>query len=81
MDTCGSFSFGKLHEKLNFDLMALIAFPTAVFAALIGVMIAFFMAFHVDVVVLLIPFQMFDTVVLMAFIAVLIAVFAALTGV
>ena len=38
-------------------------------------------AFHVDVVVLLMPFQMFDTVVLMAFIAVLIAAFAALTGV
>lgn len=31
--TCGSFSFGRLHEKLNFDFRALIAFPTASFAA------------------------------------------------
>jgi len=29
---CGSFNFGRLHEKLNFDFRALIAFPTAFLA-------------------------------------------------
>ena len=48
---CGNFSFGSDHVKLNFDLIASIALCTAFFAALIGVVIAFLIAFQTDVAV------------------------------
>ena len=48
IDGCGSFKYGNDQLKLNFDRIALIAFPTAVFAALIGVVIAVLIAFHVE---------------------------------
>lgn len=52
IDRCGSFKCGRLHEKLKADLILFIAFCTAVFAALIGVVIAFLIELKIDVAVL-----------------------------
>lgn len=66
---------------MNFDRIALIAFPTAVSAALIGVVIALLIAFHVEDVA---DFTLFHTeliVDLIPLIADVTADFAALIGV
>lgn len=81
IDGCGSFKCGNDQLKLNFDRIALIAFPTAVFAALIGVVIAVLIAFHVEDVA---DFTLFHTeliVDLIPLIADVTADFAALIGV
>ena len=66
MDMCGSFSLGKLQEKLKKPLILSIALRTASRAALIGVSMPFLMALKIDV-----------TVSLAAFIGFSIAVFTA----